>query len=157
MKETNDLLTNIRSAFHVPACHPGQQSPLNLAYIGDAVYEIILRTILVESGPSSVNSMHRRCSSLVNAKSQAETMKAIQPHLSSEESAIFRRGRNAKPHTMAKHASIQEYRTATGLEALIGYLYLSGQITRCTQLIHLGLTLTGKISPKTTPHQCTDT
>lgn len=114
-------------------------SPLILAYIGDAVYEIIIRTIVVSDGNTQVNKMHKKSSNLVKAETQANIIKAIMDDLSEEELGYYKRGRNAKSYTSAKNASISDYRMATGFEVLIGYLYLTGQTDRMTEIVKLGL------------------
>ena len=114
-------------------------SPLILAYIGDAVYEIIIRTIVVSDGNTQVNKMHKKSSNLVKAETQANIIKAIMDDLSEEELGYYKRGRNAKSYTSAKNASISDYRMAIGFEALIGYLYLTGQTDRMTEIVKLGL------------------
>lgn len=114
-------------------------SPLTLAYIGDAVYEIVIRTMVVERGNAPVNKLHKRSAALVKAPAQAAMMAAIEPMLTEEEAHIFKRGRNAKSYTSAKNASMIDYRVATGFEALIGYLYLSDKCGRIMQLITAGL------------------
>lgn len=114
-------------------------SPLTLAYIGDAVYELVIRTILVSMGNCPPNKLHKRASTLVNAGSQSSMMEAIEPLLSEREESVYRRGRNAKSYTMAKHATMADYRRATGFEALIGFLYLEGRDERMTELIKAGL------------------
>ena len=113
-------------------------SPLTLAYIGDAIYEVVIRTIIVEKGNAPVNKLHHKASSLVKATAQQESMEIILPLLSSEEEAVFKRGRNAKSYTSAKNASIIDYRIATGFEALMGYLYLTGKNERMLELIKAG-------------------
>lgn len=113
-------------------------SPLTLAYIGDAIYEVVIRTIIVEKGNAPVNKLHHMASSLVKATAQKESMEIILPLLSSEEEAVFKRGRNAKSYTSAKNASIIDYRIATGFEALMGYLYLTGKNERMLELIKAG-------------------
>ena len=114
-------------------------SPLTLAYIGDAVYELIIRTIIVDQGNAPVNKLHKKSSSLVNAKAQAQIAVRLSGHLTDEEIAVYKRGRNAKSHTAAKNASITDYRLATGFEALVGYLYLNDQMKRLVELIKWGL------------------
>ncbi len=114
-------------------------SPLILAYIGDAVYEIVIRTMVVAEGNTQVNKMHKKSSNLVKAETQANIIKAIMENLSEEELSYYKRGRNAKSYTSAKNASIADYRMATGFEALIGYLYLTNQTERMAQIIKLGL------------------
>ena len=113
-------------------------SPLTLAYIGDAIYEVVIRTIIVEKGNAPVNKLHDKASSLVKATAQKESMEIILPLLSSEEEAVFKRGRNAKSYTSAKNASVIDYRIATGFEALMGFLYLTGKNERMLELIKAG-------------------
>ena len=115
-------------------------SPLTLAYIGDAIYELVIRTILVEKGNAQVNKLHQRASKLVKASAQSEIIEKLKPYLTEEEMGIFKRGRNAKSFTMAKNASMSDYRRATGFEALMGYLYLTEQWDRMLELIKIGLT-----------------
>ena len=95
-------------------------SPLTLAYIGDAVYEIVIRTILVEKGNAQVNKLHQRASKLVKASAQSEIIEKLKEDLTEEELAVYKRGRNAKSYTMAKNATMSDYRRATGFEALMG-------------------------------------
>ena len=115
-------------------------SPLTLAYIGDAIYELVIRTILVEKGNAQVNKLHQRASKLVKASAQSEIIEKLKPYLTEEEMGIFKRGRNAKSFTMAKNASMSDYRRATGFEALMGYLYLTEQWDRMLELIKIGIT-----------------
>ena len=114
-------------------------SPLTLAYIGDGVYELVIRTILVKKGNCPVNRIHRKASSLVKASAQSSIMEKIEEHLTQEEHDIYRRGRNAHSPTMAKHATMADYRRATGFEALMGYLYLKEEYTRMLTLIRMGI------------------
>ena len=107
-----------------------QYSPLVLAYIGDGVFELIIRTIMVRQDSSPVQKLHRRTSTLVKAENQAEMI---------EEMAVYRRGRNARSCTKAKNASTGTYRKATGFEALIGYLYLQKKTERIIDLVKIGL------------------
>ena len=113
------------------------QSPLVLAYIGDAVYELVVRTKVISHAEATVSKLHHRSSQLVKAQTQAASVKLLS--LTQEEERIFKRGRNAKSYTMAKNATMADYRAATGFEALIGYLYLDGQTERMLQLIHEGI------------------
>ncbi len=118
---------------------PAMYSPLVLAYLGDAVYELMIRSKVVRQGNTQVNKMHKKSASLVKAQTQASMIRLLESDLTKEELAIFKRGRNAKSVTMAKHATMAEYRMATGMEALVGYLYLSEQFERLSELISLGL------------------
>ena len=115
-------------------------SPLTLAYIGDAIYELVIRTILVEKGNTQVNKLHQRASKLVKASAQSEIVEKLKPYLTEEEMGIFKRGRNAKSFTMAKNASMSDYRRATGFEALMGQLYLTEKWDRMLELIKIGIT-----------------
>ena len=114
-------------------------SPLVLAYVGDAVYEIMARLYTLSSGNQPVNKLNRKTRAVVNAKAQAEMYFRIRPLLTEEEETVFRRGRNAKSYTSPKHADIVDYRHATGLEALFGYLYLEKQMERLRYLFGQGL------------------
>ena len=114
-------------------------SPLTLAYIGDAVYEIVIRTIIVEKGNAPVNKLHHKASSLVKAVAQKEAMEKILPLLTKEEEAVYKRGRNAKSYTSAKNASVIDYRIATGFEALMGFLYLTGRNKRMLELVKIAV------------------
>ena len=138
-KSVISLFDQIKDIFELEDVEAKQYSPLTLAYIGDAVYEIIIRTILVEHGNAPVNKLHKKASSLVKAQAQANLIHLIEKDLTEEELAVYKRGRNAKSATTAKNASIQDYRTATGLEALIGYLYLDNQMERALRLVRFGL------------------
>lgn len=119
-------------------------SPLALAYIGDAVYDLIIRTKIVCDGNAPVNSMHKGATHFVSATAQADMMKLIEESLSKEEHLYYKRGRNAKPNTSAKSASYGEYRIATGFECLIGYLYLTEQFERIIEIIKLGIVKVGQ-------------
>ena len=105
------------------------------ATLGDAVYELVVRTILVREMTGRTKDMNRKAIKAVSAKAQSEMMNTIEPLLSEEEEAVYRRGRNANSPTMAKNATVAEYRRATGFEALIGYLYLKGDTERITELV----------------------
>lgn len=114
-------------------------SPLVLAYIGDGIYEVIIRTILVSKGNCQANVLHKKASNYVKAATQAAMILAIQEDLTEEEHHVYKRGRNAKAVTMAKNATMHDYRHATGFEALMGYLYLTNQMERMISLIKLGM------------------
>ena len=114
-------------------------SPLTLAYLGDAVYELVVRTALVEKGNCPVNRLNKMASDLVKASAQSQMAARIESELTEEEAAVYRRGRNAHSPTMAKHATMGDYRRATGVEALVGYLYLKGDMERVLELMDKGL------------------
>lgn len=129
----------VLETFQIPSKDIRTYSPQTLAYIGDGVYDLIIRSIMVGQGNTSAGQLHRKTSKLVNAKAQAEMIELLLPELSETEEVVYRRGRNAKSPTMAKHASMSEYRRATGFEALMGYLYLEGNMDRILELVKLGL------------------
>ncbi|RKM55640.1 ribonuclease III [Butyrivibrio sp. X503] len=114
-------------------------SPLTLAYIGDAVFDVIIRSILVNKGNTAVNKLHKRASDIVKAGTQAAFIKALMDNLTEEEADVYRRGRNSKPHTKAKNATTMDYLDATGFEAVIGYLYLTDNMDRICELIEKGI------------------
>ena len=132
--ETN--LSNLNELFHLEEQDIRSYSPLTLAYIGDGIYELIIRTILVKKGNCPVNRLHKKASSLVKAAAQSGI---IEKELTPKELSVYRRGRNAHSPTMAKHATMADYRRATGFEALIGYLYLKEEYTRMITLIRMGI------------------
>lgn len=110
-------------------------SPLVLAYIGDGVYELVIRTLVVEKGNRQVNKLHRQASRLVKSQAQSAMVEILMPMLTQEEAEIYHRGRNAKSYTVAKNASVGDYRRATGFEALLGYLYLKDDMPRLVELV----------------------
>lgn len=130
-----DIFSMIGEQFSYEPQDPKTYSPLALAYIGDGIYELVIRSLVIGHGNASPNHLHREASTWVNAGAQCEMYDAMQPYLTEEEKDYFRRGRNAKSGSMAKHATMWEYRRATGFEALMGYLYLSGQMERMMFLI----------------------
>ena len=135
--ETN--LMQLEEQFHLKQQDLRSYSPLTLAYIGDGVYELIIRTILVKKGNCPVNRLHKKASSLVKAGAQSAIMEVIEEELTPEELSVYRRGRNAHSPTMAKHATMADYRRATGFEALMGYLYLKEDYTRMLTLVRMGI------------------
>lgn len=122
---------------------PGLLSPLSLAFIGDGVYELLAREFLISQGNAPVGRLHSRTVELVSAAAQSAAYERIAPLLTSEESDIFRRGRNAhSAHHCPKHTEPAVYRRATGVEALFGWLYLTGQVGRANELF--GIILAGR-------------
>ncbi|MCJ7856592.1 ribonuclease III [Lachnospiraceae bacterium NSJ-143] len=132
MNVTNEILNRFKD---IPA---KQLSPLVLAYIGDAVFEIIVRTMVVSEGNAPVNILHKKASAVVKAKTQAQIYFNIEGMLSEEEYAVLKKGRNAKSFTMPKNADVSDYRHATGVEALFGYLYLINRLDRAMELFSAG-------------------
>ena len=139
MEESITLLTKIKEAFACEGQDVRAYSPLTLAYIGDGIYELVIRSVVVERANRSANDLHKKTTRYVKAPAQSAMIEALLP----EEEAVYRRGRNAKSYTTAKNASVADYRRATGFEALMGYLYLTGQIDRMLQLIKDGIRLAG--------------
>ncbi|MCR5417961.1 MAG: ribonuclease III [Lachnospiraceae bacterium] len=122
-------------ALQLPEKDWSQYPALTLAWIGDTVYDLIVRTILLKRSMMQPDKLHLKASRIVNARAQAERMKQIRGRLSDREESIYRRGRNAKPAHKAKNADMREYMEATGFECLIGYLYLTGQNQRIIDLV----------------------
>ena len=110
-------------------------SPLTLAFMGDAVFELMVRTMVGTAGNTAPEKLHNRTTRLVKAEAQAAMGHGILEELSEEEQSVYRRGRNAQSYTHAKNASVSDYRHATGLEALFGYLYLMGRQERMLELM----------------------
>ena len=110
--------------------------PLVLAYIGDSVYEVYTRKKLLEKNPNlPAHKLHKENIKYVKAKAQSDAMEKIEPLLSEQELGIYKRGRNAKSATAPKNADLVDYRRATGFEALIGFLELSGQTDRLLEIM----------------------
>ena len=133
MEESITLLTKIKQTFDCEGQDVRAYSPLTLAYIGDGIYELVIRSIVVERANRSANDLHKKTTRYVKAPAQSAMI----------EEAVYRRGRNAKSYTTAKNASVADYRRATGFEALMGYLYLTGQTDRMLALIKEGIRLAG--------------
>ena len=132
-------INGLKELFHLVDRDLRTYSPLTLAYIGDGVYELVIRTILVKKGNCPVNQLHKRASNLVKAGTQSHMMEILEPMLTEEELAVYKRGRNAHSPTMAKHATMADYRRATGFEALMGYLYLKEEYHRIFALVRAGI------------------
>ncbi len=129
----------IKEQFNLKEVDIRTYSPLALAYIGDGVFDLIIRTIVVGRGNTRANKLHCRTSHIVKAHTQAMLAEKLLPYLTEEENSVYRRGRNAHSPTMAKNATVADYRKATGLEALVGYLYLTEQFERILFLVKEGL------------------
>lgn len=143
VQEPASLLDAIRDKFSLIAVDKRQYSPLTLAFIGDGVYDLVVRTIVVERANANPNSLHKKKTEIVKAQTQAACADVLLPELTEEELAVYKRGRNAHSHSAAKNASIGDYRKATGLEALYGYLYLTNRCDRLLELIVKSLEKTG--------------
>ncbi|WP_341533977.1 Mini-ribonuclease 3 [Sporosalibacterium faouarense] len=125
---TSDFLNKSRSDW--TEMDARLMSPLQLAYLGDAVYEVLVRTYLVDKKKVSVNELHKEAVNYVKAEAQAKIAFFLEEKLTEEEWSVLKRGRNAKSASVPKNASISDYKYATGFEALIGYLYIKGDIDR---------------------------
>lgn len=121
-------------------------SPLTLAYVGDAVIELWVRSFLISEGDAPVGAFNKRALQFVSAVAQSGAVQKILPFLSSEEEAVFKRGRNTHTKTVPKNAQVSEYRRATGLEALMGWLWLCGEKQRADELLRLAFCVPGKES-----------
>lgn len=119
------------------ALDPAQMNGLTLAYIGDAVFELMVRQHMLLTGSRQVDKLHKHTTAVVNAGRQSDMITAILEELTEKERMIFKRGRNSSTVTSAKHQSVSDYRRATGLEAVFGYLYLNGEQERLNQLFKM--------------------
>lgn len=119
----------------IPRSEARMKNPLVLAYIGDTIYDLYYRTVAVKSSMANVNVLNKEVSGKVNARAQSHAAALIEDKLTEEEIGVFHRGRNAKSATSPKNMDIVDYRRATGLEALIGFLYLSGDEKRIEELM----------------------
>lgn len=142
MEESLSFLAAIRKEFACEDVDYRTYSPLTLAFVGDCIYDLIIRTVVVERANTAPNTLHKKKSEVVKAAAQAAYADALRPELTGEELAIYKRGRNAHSHTTAKNASVGDYRKATGLEALYGFLYLTDRMDRLLFLVKRSLELT---------------
>ena len=117
--------------------NPREVSPLSLAYIGDAVYEVYIRSYIMRSENMPVSKLHKIATHYVSARAQAAIVKKISDSFTDEELAVYKRGRNAHSYTSAKNADIVDYRMATGLEALMGYLYIKKNTARLEKIVSM--------------------
>jgi len=139
MEKSLSLLEQMKQEFSCEEKDIRTYSPLTLAFIGDCVFDLIIRTVIVERANRSPHDLHKMKSAIVKAKTQAELGEAIWELLEEEEQAVYKRGRNAKSGTTAKNASVGDYRKATALEALLGYLFLLNKEDRILYLVKNGL------------------
>ena len=140
-----DFISAMKSGLGLKEVNILTYSPLTLAYIGDDAYDLVIRTFLINQGNMQVNKINKRANSIVKAETQSKMVRVIEPILSDEERAVYKRGRNAKSASTAKNASVNDYRRATGFEALIGYLYLLGRYERMIELIKISLVDIGEL------------
>ncbi|MDD3404458.1 MAG: ribonuclease III domain-containing protein [Hespellia sp.] len=136
---TFDFVEYMQEVLELPEVDAKSYSPLTLAYIGDCIYDLIIKTMVVSHGNKQVQKLHKETSSLVQASAQSLMMRKMQDALTEEEHAVYKRGRNAKSVSPAKNQSITDYRRATGFEALLGYLYLQKDWKRIMDLVKIGL------------------
>ena len=129
----------IKEQFGIEEVDIRTYSPLALAYIGDGIFDLVIRSLIVGKGNTKASQLHYQTSHIVKAETQAKIIEALEHDLTEEEADIYRRGRNAKSPTTAKNASKIEYRKATGFEALMGYLYLKDEFPRVVELTRIGL------------------
>lgn len=130
-----NIIAKVSHALGCELKEPRLMSPLVLAYIGDTVYDLYVRTQLLLTCDATAHGLHVMATKRVCARAQAEAVQRILPTLSEDEQYIFRRGRNSHMGTVPKHAQMSDYRAATGLEALLGYLYLKGEDDRLNELM----------------------
>ena len=135
----DESLNYLKQKFDLETLDPDRLSPLMLAYVGDAIYEAVVRTILMKTGGMSTKNVNKKAISLVSAKAQSAMIEVLEPELTEKEATVLKRGRNAHSATMAKNASVADYRRATGFEALMGYLYLKGDFKRMVDLIYIAM------------------
>ncbi len=128
------MLNKIKRSFDGEFLLPNQYSALSLAYIGDCIYEVYVRSFLINRTDQKVNMLHKQATKFVCASAQAEFYHKIEGILTEEEQAAFHRGRNTKSHP-PKNAVLSDYRIATGVETLIGHLYIKNDIERISQLM----------------------
>jgi ribonuclease-3 family protein len=134
-----ELLDSLKDQFNLGEKDPKSYSPLVLAYVGDCIYEMIIRTVLVHKRDSQVQKLHKEATWFVKAATQAMIIEKLMPLLTEEEQDVYRRGKNAKSHTAPKNADLGDYHKATGFEALAGYLYLSHNTGRLIDLVKIAL------------------
>ena len=129
----------MQEVFQMKEVDVNSYSPLTLAYIGDSIYDLIIKSLVINQGNRQVNKLHKETSMYVQASTQSLMMRAMQEELTEEEHAVYKRGRNAKSVSPAKNQSITDYRRATGFKALLGYLYLKKEWKRMLDLVKIGL------------------
>ncbi len=134
-----DFVSYMNELFQMEEVDIREYSPLTLAYIGDCIYDLVIKSLVINEGNKQVNKLHQETSKLVQASAQSLMMRTMQEHLTEEEHAVYKRGRNAKSVSPAKNQSITDYRRATGFEAILGYLYLKKDYKRLLDLVKIGL------------------
>ena len=125
-----------------------QYSPLALAYMGDCIFDLCVRTYILKQANMPVNKLHQKAKALVNATSQSKMYRGLLDIATEEEVSILKRGRNAHSNTKAKNSTMIDYKNATGLEALFGYLYLKGEQKRIDELFKICLEIMDNLGVK---------
>jgi ribonuclease III family protein len=128
-------LSNLNGLGSMTGEEAGRMGSLVLAYLGDTVYDLYIRTSLIAEGRGNAGTLHQLSIKFVNARSQAQLARRIFDSFSEDEKAVFTRGRNAKSATVPKNMTVADYHQATALEALIGFLYLTGRVDRIEEII----------------------
>jgi ribonuclease III family protein len=136
---SDEFFSSIVDKFGISEKNVSQLNPLILAYVGDAVYEVFVRTLLVSKSNAPVHKLHKYSIEFVKAKAQSDIVHRLLENLTEEEQDIVRRGRNAKSGTIPKNADVTEYKYATGFESLIGFLYLKKDYERLMQVIDISI------------------
>lgn len=131
--------SDMKEIFDMREVDVREYSPLTLAYIGDCIYDLVIKSLVINEGNQQVQKYHQKTSRFVQASAQSRMMRVLQGHLTEEEHAVYKRGRNAKSVSPAKNQSVTDYRRATGFEALMGYLYLKKEWKRMLELVKMGL------------------
>lgn len=134
-----DFDTCMQEMFQMQEVEAETYSPLALAYIGDCIFDLVIKNLVLNRGNKQVKKLHKETSQIVQASSQSKMMRVLQDELTEEEHQIYKRGRNSKMISPAKNQSVTDYRRATGFEALMGYLYLQRRYERMLELIKMGL------------------
>ncbi len=134
-----DFDTCMQEMFQMQEVEAETYSPLALAYIGDCIFDLVIKNLVLNRGNKQVKKLHKETSQIVQASSQSKMMRVLQDELTEEEHQIYKRGRNSKTISPAKNQSVTDYRRATGFEALMGYLYLQRRYERMLELIKMGL------------------
>lgn len=132
--ENNNIIEKVLGGSLTVTAAPQEYSALTLAYLGDAVYEIYVRSHLTEDGNHKVNDLHKTATKYVCARAQAEFYRRIEDILTEDEKSAFKRGRNAKSHP-PKNADVINYKIATGVEAMLGHLFIEGKSERISELM----------------------
>ena len=134
-----DFDTCMQEMFQMQEVEAETYSPLALAYIGDCIFDLVIKNLVLNRGNKQVKKLHKETSQIVQASSQSKMMRVLQDELTEEEHQFYKRGRNSKTISPAKNQSVTDYRRATGFEALMGYLYLQRRYERMLELIKMGL------------------